>query len=167
MRSFRSGIEKSFIQDDGTNNTPKGLYSIVPATNEVAAVGGGAGTNKGGLVDYAKALETEGKITNTNQSMPLRWLLNDTVRLKALQVLKFAVNGASQLYMGGMFADRPATITNSIQKNVKKGTGDTSKNHFISTAIPYLRPVAWRDSVASQHPRRGVLEGRKNGGPGD
>ena len=127
MRSFRSGLEKSFIQDDGTNNTPKGLYSIVPATNEVAAVGGGADANKGGLVDYAKALETESKITNTNQSMPLKWLLNDTVRLKALQVLKFSVNGASQLYMNGMFADRPAIITNSIQKNIKKGTGDTSK----------------------------------------
>ena len=129
MRSFRAGLEKSFIQDDGTSNTPKGLYSIVPVANEVAAVGGGTNANKGGVVDYAKALETEGKITSTNQMMPLRWLLNDDVRLKALQVLKFQVNGASQLFMPGsnMFADRPATITNSISKTVKKGTGNTSK----------------------------------------
>ena len=127
MRSFRSGLEKSFIQDDGTNNTPKGLYSIIPGANEVAAVGGGLTANKGGAVDYAKALETESKITSTNQMMPLKWLLNDDVRLKALQVLKFAVNGASQLYMNGRFADRPAIITNSISKTVKKGTGNTSK----------------------------------------
>ena len=132
MRSFRSGLEKSFIQDDGTNNTPKGLYKIISdnnaGANEVSAVGGGADANKGGLVDYAKALETESKITSTNQMMPLRWLINDDVRLKALQVLKFpGVNGAEQLYKNGMFADRPATITNSISKTIKKGTGDTSK----------------------------------------
>lgn len=127
MRAFRSGLEKSFIQDDGTNSTPKGLYSIVPGDNEVAAVGGGLTANKGGAVDYVKALETEGKITNTNQTMPLKWLINDTVRLKALQVLKFAVNGASQLFQGKMFADRPAIITNSISNTVKKGTGNTSK----------------------------------------
>ena len=133
MRSFRSGLEKSFIQDDGTNNKPAGLYKIISdynsGANEVAAVGGaGFGANKGGVVDYAKALETESKITSTNQSMPLRWLINDDVRLKALQVLKFpGVNGAEQLYKNGMFADRPATVTNSISKTVKKGTGNTSK----------------------------------------
>lgn len=127
MRSFRSGLEKSFIQDDGTSNTPKGLYNLVPAGNEVAAVGGAVDTNTGGDVDYAKALETESKITSTNQSMPLKWLINDDVRLKALQKLKFSVNGASQLFMNGRFADRPAIITNSISNTVKKGTGNTSK----------------------------------------
>ena len=28
MRSFQSGLEKSFIRDDGTSDKPKGLYSI-------------------------------------------------------------------------------------------------------------------------------------------
>ena len=59
--------------------------------------------------------------------MPLTWIINDDVRLKALQVLKFTVNGATQLYQGGMFADRPAIVTNSISKTIKKGTGNTSK----------------------------------------
>ena len=133
MRSFRSGLEKSFIQDDGTNNKPSGLYKIISdynaGANEVSAIGGsGFGANQGGLVSYAKALETESKITSTNQMMPLRWLINDDVRLKALQVLKFpGVNGAEQLYKNGMFADRPATVTNSISKTIKKGTGNTSK----------------------------------------
>ena len=127
MRSFRSGLEKSFIQDDGTSNTPKGLYSIIPGANNVNATGPDA--NTGGPITYAQALEVEGKITSTNQSMPLRWLLNDDSRLKALQILKFAVNGASQLFMpgNGMFADRPTSITNSISKSIKKGTGDTSR----------------------------------------
>ena len=128
MRSFRSGLEKSFIQDDGTSNKPKGLYSIVQSTSEVTA-DANSDNNTGGDITYAKALETEAKITSTNQTMPLKWLVNDKVRLKALQVLKFSVNGASQLFMPGsnMFADRPAIVTNSIQDNIKKGTGDTSK----------------------------------------
>ena len=126
MRSFRSGLEKSFIQDDGTSNTPKGVYSIAPATNNVNAQTGQA-TNKGGSVNYAEALSVEQKITSTNQTMPLKWLINDGIRIKALQVLKFAVNGASQLYQNNMFADRPAIITNSIQNNIAKGTGETSK----------------------------------------
>ena len=131
MRSFRSGLEKSFIQDDGTNNTPKGLYKIISdyssGANEVAAIGGSIDANTGGAVDYAKALEVEGKITSTNQMMPLRWLINDNIRLKALQVLKFSVNGATQLFQGGRFADRPAVVTNSISETIKKGTGNTSK----------------------------------------
>ena len=126
MRSFRSGLEKSFIQDDGTSNKPKGLYSIAPAANNVNAATGMT-TNKGGSVTYAEALSVEQKITSTNQTKPLKWLLNDGIRIKALQVLKFAVNGASQLYMNNMFADRPAIITNSIQNNIAKGTGTTSK----------------------------------------
>ena len=131
MRSFRSGLEKSFIQDDGTSNTPKGLYKIISdyssGANEVAAIGGSVDANTGGAVDYAKALEVESKITSTDQTMPLTWIINDDVRLKALQVLKFSVNGATQLYQGGMFADRPAVVTNSISKTIKKGTGNTSK----------------------------------------
>ena len=128
MRSFRSGLEKSFIRDDGTSNKPKGLYSIVESTSEVTATEN-AGTNVGGDLSYAKCLETEAKITSTNQTMPLTWLVNDKVRLKALQILKFTVNGASQLFMPGsnMFADRPALVTNSVQDDVKKGTGNTSK----------------------------------------
>ena len=131
MRSFRSGLEKSFIQDDGTSNTPKGLYKIISdyssGANEVAAIGGSVDANTGGAVDYAKALEVESKITSTDQTMPLTWIINDDVRLKALQVLKFSVNGSTQLYQGGMFADRPAVVTNSISKTIKKGTGNTSK----------------------------------------
>ena len=128
MRAFRSGLDKSFIQDDGTSNKPKGLYSIVQSTSEVTA-DGNAEANRGGDLTYAKCLETEAKITSTNQTMPLTWLVNDKVRLKALQILKFAVSGASQLFMPGsnMLADRPALVTNSIQDNIKKGTGDTSK----------------------------------------
>ena len=127
MRSFRSGLEKSFIQDDGTSNKPKGLYSIIPAGNNVNSTTGSPTTNKGGTITYAEALSVEQKITSTNQMMPLKWLINDGIRIKALQVLKFAVNGASQLYMGGMFADRPAVVTNSISNTIKKGTGDTSR----------------------------------------
>ena len=128
MRSFRSGLDKSFIQDDGTNNKPKGLYSIVQSTNEVVANENGD-ANTGGDLTYAKCLETEAKITSTNQTMPLTWLINDRVRLKGLQKLKFTVSGSSQLYMPGsnMLADRPTVLTNSIQDNIKKGTGDTSK----------------------------------------
>ena len=128
MRSFRSGLDKSFIQDDGTNNKPKGLYSIVQSTNEVVANENGD-ANTGGDLTYAKCLETEAKITSTNQTMPLTWLINDKVRLKGLQKLKFTVSGSSQLYMPGsnMLADRPTVLTNSIQDNIKKGTGDTSK----------------------------------------
>ena len=98
MRSFRSGLDKSFIQDDGTNNKPKGLYSIVQSTNEVVANENGD-ANTGGDLTYAKCLETEAKITSTNQTMPLTWLINDKVRLKGLQKLKFTVSGSSQLYM--------------------------------------------------------------------
>ena len=129
MRAFRSGLDKSFIQDDGTANKPKGLYSIIGADNEVSALAGSEDANTGGAMTYAKCLETEGKITSTNQRMPLTWLVSDAVRLKALQVLKFAVNGASQLFMPGssMLADRPAIVTNSIQDNIARGTGTTSK----------------------------------------
>ena len=129
MRAFQSGLEKSFIQDDGTANKPKGLYSLVQATSEVSALGSAPDANTGGPLTYAKALETEAKITSTNQDMPLTWLVSDAVRLKALQVLKFAVNGASQLFMPGsnMLADRPAVVTNSIQDNIARGTGTTSK----------------------------------------
>lgn len=128
MRAFRSGLEKSFIQDDGSSNKPKGIYSIIPSTSEITA-DGNADANTGGDITYAKALETEAKITSTNQMMPLTWILSDKVRLKALQVLKFAVNGASQLFMPGsnMFADRPAIVTNAIQDDIAKGTGTTSK----------------------------------------
>ena len=126
MRSFRAGLEKSFIQDDGTSNKPKGLYSIVPAANDVTATTGQA-TNKGGSVTYAEALSVERKITSTNQMMPLVWLINDGIRIKALQTLKFSVAGASQIFQGGMFADRPAVITNSISSTIKRGTGDTSR----------------------------------------
>ena len=134
MRSFRSGLEKSFIRDDGTSNTPKGLYKIISdnnsGANEVSALPATSPpANKGGDITYAKCLETEAKITSTNQSLPLTWLINDAVRLKALQVLKFSVNGASQLFMPGsnMLADRPALVTNSISDSETRGTGTTSK----------------------------------------
>lgn len=128
MRSFRSGLEKSFIQDDGSSNTPKGLYSIVPAGNEVSALPTTSPpANKGGPITYEKALETEQKITSTNQSKPLRWILSDLQRIKALQVLKFSVNGSSQLFQNGMFADRKASITNSIKDDITRGTGKVSK----------------------------------------
>ena len=86
MRAFRSGLDKSFIQDDGTSNKPKGLYSIVQSTSEVTA-DGNADANTGGDLDYAKCLETEAKITSTNQTRPLTWLVNDKVRLKVYKSL--------------------------------------------------------------------------------
>ena len=138
MRSFRAGLEKSFLQDDGTNNTPKGVQSLVPAANIVNASkkadGSAVTANEGGVPSYAEALSVEGKITSTNQMQPLTWLLNDQTRLQALQRLKFSVNGASQLYMGGMFADRPAVITNSVPNDVAKGTGTTSDAYLIQAA---------------------------------
>ena len=132
MRSFQSGIEKSFLQDDGTNHKPKGLYKIISdhSTNEVSALPTTSPpANKGGPISYAKCLEVEQKITSTNQDMPLTWLVSDRVRIKALQVLKFNVNGASQLFMPGsnMLADRPAIVTNSIRDDIVRGTGKTSK----------------------------------------
>ena len=128
MRSFRSGLDKSFIQDDGTNNKPKGLYSIVQSTNEVVANENGD-ANTGGDLTYAKCLETEAKITSTNQTMPLTWLINDKVRLKGLQnlSLRFRVVVSYICPGSNMLADRPTVLTNSIQDNIKKGTGDTSK----------------------------------------
>ena len=98
----------------------------------MSALAGSEDANTGGAMTYAKCLETEGKITSTNQRMPLTWLVSDAVRLKALQVLKFAVNGASQLFMPGssMLADRPAIVTNSIQDNIARGTGTTSARSF-------------------------------------
>lgn len=125
LRSFRSGIEKSFIQDDGTSNTPEGLYEIVPAANEVEIA-----TN-GGPITYAKCLEAEGKITGTNQSMPLKWLISDKVRLSALQKLKFSVNGAKQLYEDMMLADRKTAITNSIRDNLTQGSAANSTSKII------------------------------------
>lgn len=129
MRSFRAGIEKSFIQDDGTSNKPKGLYEIVndysSGANEVVA------KTNGGAITYAKCLEAEGKITATNQPGPLSWLISDKVRLLAQQVLKFAVNGSKQLYQpeDKMLADRSTAVTNGIQDNVTEGssTNNTSK----------------------------------------
>ena len=129
MRAFQSGLEKSFLQDDGTANKPKGIYSIVESGNEVSALPQTPDANKGGPISYGKCLETEAKITSTNQRMPLTWLVSDKVRLKALQVLKFSVNGSSQLFMPGSntLADRPAIVTNSISDAETRGTGTTSK----------------------------------------
>ena len=127
MRSFRSGIEKSFIQDDGSANKPSGLYSLVPSANDVAI-----GDN-GGAITYAKCLETEGKITATNQSMPLKWLISDQVRLSAQQVLKFAVNGSSQLYspMTKMLADSKTFVTNSIRDNITQGSSANNTSRIV------------------------------------
>ena len=137
MRSFRSGLEKSFIQDDGTSNKPKGIANIVEAGNIVNASkqpdGSAVDANTGGNPRYDEALDVEGKITSTNQMMPLLWLLNDKTRLAALQVLKFSVNGASQLFMPGsnMFADRRAIITNAVPSNITKGNKSDKSEAYL------------------------------------
>jgi len=120
MRSFRSGIEKSFIQDDGMDNKPKGVIALVPDANKISL-----GTN-GAQITYAKLQEAEQRLVETNQSMPLKWLINHVVRIKAQSILKFAVNGASQLYDNGMLADLPAYVTNSVSSSLKQGSAAKS-----------------------------------------
>ena len=146
MRSFRAGLEKSFIQDDGSANKPKGLYSIVPAANDVAI-----GDN-GGAITYAKCLETEAKITGTNQTMPLKWLLSDRVRLSAQQILKFAVNGASQLYdpKTMMLADRKSFVTNSIKDNLTQGSEVNTTSRIVLFQPQSLVVGRWLGGIQLQ-----------------
>ena len=131
MNSFRAGLEKSFIQDDGTSNTPKGLYKII-ADYSSGANRLNTGTN-GGAITYAKALEAEAKITSTNQKGQLKWILSDRARILALQILKFSVNGASQLFdpKTSMFADRPSAVTNSISDVMTQGNSSKNTTEII------------------------------------
>ena len=155
MRSFRAGIEKSFIQDDGSANTPRGLYDIIA---DYAPSGGSAGDNEvavandGGAISYAKCLEAEAKITGTNQSMPLKWLLSDKVRLLAQQVLKFAVNGASQLYdpKTMMLADSKSFVTNSIQDNLTQGSSANNTSKIVIFQPKSLVVGRWLGGIQLQ-----------------
>ena len=125
-RAFASGLQKSFLQDDANPVAePEGLIAKVPADNQITA-DANQGTNRGGDLTLAKVKEVEQKIVETNQNDPLVWLISHKVRIRAEQILKFAVSGSSELFKDGMLAGTKTVITNGIPDNIKRGTGDTS-----------------------------------------
>ena len=127
LNFIRSVVERAFVRDDGSANKPKGLYSIIGSTaqNKIEIATNGAN------IDYAHCLETEGKITSTDQHGELTWLISDKVRLSAQQKLKFAVNGASQLFQNGMLADRKTLISNHISDSITQGTSANNTSTII------------------------------------
>lgn len=122
LNQFRAGLDKSFIQDDGSANTPRGIRSIIAGYNR--------GSNslepdaeesnlKSLVANWNDLLRVEGLIEDTNEMMPLKWLIASKLKRAAQTILKFAVNGSEQLYKNGLFGDTPGYVTNSVPVNLE------------------------------------------------
>ena len=116
-QALSTGIDDSFLNDDGTTGKPKGLLSIT-GISEVDT----AGAN-GAKLTLAKILETEQKLLSENQFAEPVWVTNSNVMLSGRNQLRFAVNGAMTIGTKDTLVDNRMVVTNSVKSNLTKGSG--------------------------------------------
>ena len=116
-RALASGIDASFINDDGTSNKPKGLLNIT-GISEVDT----AGAN-GGALTLSKILECEKELFAENQFAEPVWVTNPDVMISGRNKLRFAVNGAITIGTKDTLVDNKMVVTTGVKNDLTKGSG--------------------------------------------
>ena len=125
--ALSSGVDASFINDDGTSGKPTGLLEVSGISTVDTAGANGA------KMTQALLLAVEKKLLAENQfKMPV-WLTNSDLMLSGRSILRFAVNGSETLGTMDRLLGHKQVVTNSVPSNGTKGAGAS-----LSTAILFV-----------------------------
>lgn len=124
-RTIALMIDLAAINGSGSSNQPRGVLN----TSGIGSVVGG--TN-GLAPTWDNMVDLESQVANANApSSRLAYLTNTKVRGKLKRTLKFAVNGATEIWQGGINST-PAFVSNQVPSNLTKGSSSG-----VCSAIAY------------------------------
>ena len=131
-KAIQSGIDASFINDDGADGKPKGLLQ----TSNIQEVDAGGATDAGNPLSRSKLLECEQKLLENNQYQDPKWLINSKTHVSSRNILRFTTPGSQTLGDKTSLMDNPIVVTNSLPSDVAVGSQNPGINSSAILFIP-------------------------------